>query len=289
MNFWQTSSVFYVILDLLGKLKLTSWAGQKGSIMVILESYDPDSPAIIDPAESFPPFPDFPDVSVSCFTADVFRILLTEICGNAGKPTVITPGMGRPVYISSYKGKKLALYLSPVGAPACAAALEDIYAMGVNKAIVFGTCGVLDRKIPDGSVILPDSAVRDEGTSFHYAPPSDEIEIHSGFRSLFESMLVQNNIPYRIGKVWTTDAVYRETHNLVKKRRQQDCICVDMECSALAAVAQFRNKEYFPFFYAADNLDSDTWDPRSLSSGKRRSRKSKIAELAANLAAAIAD
>ena len=257
--------------------------------MVILEEFDPDSPAMIEPSRFYLPDPAFPDTAVSCFTGDMFRTLIRDICEDGGKPSSYSTGMGARVYFGKYKGKKLAFYLSPVGAPACAATLDDIYAMGAGKVIVFGTCGVLERTIPDGSVIIPDSAIRDEGTSYHYAPPSDEILLPQTYRNLFISLLDQNEIPHLTGKVWTTDAVYRETREKVERRRQQGCICVDMECSALAAVSQFRKKELFQFFYAADNLDAESWEPRSLSPSKRKDRKKKIAELAAELAVSITD
>lgn len=257
--------------------------------MVILEAFDPDRSAIINPLSGDLPEELIPDTAISCFTAGMFRTLVRDICGGSGQPAAYSAGMGRPIYFSEYKGKKLAFYLSPVGAPACAAALEDIYAMGVKKVILFGTCGVLDRTIPDGSVIIPDSAVRDEGTSYHYAPPSDEITISPKYREAFLAQLKENDISFTIGKVWTTDAVYRETRAKTEKRRQQGCICVDMECSALAAVSQFRNRELFQFFYAADNLDADIWEPRSLSSEKRKDRKKQIATLAVELAVRISD
>ena len=255
--------------------------------MVILEEFDPDHSAIIDPPHVS--FPDgfFPDTAISCFTPGMFRTLLLDICGGSGQPAVFTTGIGRPVYFGIYKGKKLAFYQSPVGAPACAAVLEDIYAMGAGKVIVFGTCGVLDRNIPDGSVIIPDSALRDEGISYHYIPPSDEILLTQKYRDTFVSLLNREEIPYTSGKVWTTDAVYRETRKKTEQRRRQGCICVDMECSALAAVARFREKELFQFFYAADNLDAESWEPRSLSSERKKERKKKIAELAAELAVLI--
>ena len=62
------------------------------------------------------------------------------------------------------------------------------------------------------------------------------------------------------------------------------CICVEMECSALNAVAQFRNKDLFQFFYAADNLDDTSWDKRSLSNDDKLSEKEKIIYLALELA-----
>ena len=87
-----------------------------------------------------------------------------------------------------------------------------------------------------------------------------------------------------MGTVWTTDAPYRETRNKVLKRKEQGCICVDMECASINAVAKFRGKELFQFFYAADNLDAAKWDKRSLGNIDRLSEKEKIVYLALELA-----
>ena len=84
--------------------------------------------------------------------------------------------------------------------------------------------------------------------------------------------------------MWTTDAPYRETRKKVLDRKKEGCICVDMECSAISALAQFRNKEIFQFFYAADNLDSAKWDKRSLGNNEKLSDKEKIGLLAIKFA-----
>lgn len=65
-------------------------------------------------------------------------------------------------------------------------------------------------------------------------------------------------------------------------------MCVDMECASCAAVAQFRGKEVLQFFYAADNLDSEEWDARSLSNNAMVEEKDRIALLALELAVRIA-
>ena len=184
----------------------------------------------------------------------------------------------------NYKGTDIALFMSKVGAPTCTVAYEEISVMGMEKLIMFGTCGVLDRNIDDLAIIIPTSAIRDEGTSYHYMKSSDEIKVNKKYKDEFIKILNQNNISYVEGKVWTTDAPYRETKNKVLKRKEQGCICVDMECSAMNAVAQFRNKELFQFFYAADNLDSTKWDQRSLGNSDRLSEKEKIIYLALELA-----
>ncbi|MBO5228427.1 MAG: hypothetical protein J6B39_05485 [Lachnospiraceae bacterium] len=103
----------------------------------------------------------------------------------------------------------------------------------------------------------------------------------------FIELLKEVGCTYRVGKVWTTDAFYRETRAKVARRKEQGCICVDMECSAVTAVAQFRGKEIFQFFQAADNLDGEVWDKRSLSSSVKFEEKDYAAWLALELAARI--
>lgn len=79
------------------------------------------------------------------------------------------------------------------------------------------------------------------------------------------------------------DAVYRETREKVNRRRAQGAICVEMECAGMQAVCNFQNTEFFQFFYAGDNLDHSTWEPRSLSGDVRLDDKSKIVLLAFEL------
>lgn len=69
--------------------------------------------------------------------------------------------------------------------------------------------------------------------------------------------------------------------------RLQGCICVDMECSANAATARFRGRELFQFFYAADNLDAEQWDIRSLGNDAKLMEKDRIAMIALELAVRI--
>lgn len=97
-------------------------------------------------------------------------------------------------------------------------------------------------------------------------------------------LLDKMHVTYTVGKVWTTDAFYRETVEKVKRRKMQGCICVDMECSANAAVAQFRDRNLIQFFYAADNLDAEEWDIRSLHNCDKLEEKDRIAAIALEIA-----
>lgn len=146
---------------------------------------------------------------------------------------------------------------------------------------------MLDKSIEDCSIIIPNLAVRDEGTSYHYAPATEEIEVNKEYMDVFTKMLDELHVHYTIGKTWTMDAIYRETPEKIKRRKKQGCICVDMECSANAAVARFREKGLIQFFYAADNLDAEEWDMRSLSNDAKLEEKDAIAMIALELAARI--
>lgn len=71
-----------------------------------------------------------------------------------------------------------------------------------------------------------------------------------------------NEIPFIEGKTWTTDAFYRETLNNFERRKNDGCISVEMECSAVQALCNFRNLEFYTFFTSGDLLDSPKWDER---------------------------
>ncbi|ABX40668.1 nucleoside phosphorylase [Lachnoclostridium phytofermentans] len=250
---------------------------------MILEEFDSNKKAIINPEEIIEKIPDFPRVGVSCFSLTLFNRIISILnpskiaqTGTASTQVII--------YEITYHDVKIAFYMSPVGAPACAAVYEDLIAMGLDKLVLFGTCGVLDRTIADCSIIIPTSAVRDEGTSYHYMPASDEIKVNNKGIDIFKEILSKHHYSYTEGKIWTTDGIYRETREKLEKRKSMGCICVDMECSAMAAVAAFRECELFHFFYAADNLDSDNWDARSLGNLVKLDEKEKIALLALEMA-----
>lgn len=250
---------------------------------MILEEFDCNKKAIVDVYDLVKPIKSFPKIAVSCFSRVTFERLVNELNVKVIAKSNVA-NMEIPIYKAMYKGVEVALFMSYVGAAGCVAVIEEVFAMGADKLILFGTCGVLDASIEDCSIIIPNKAVRDEGTSFHYAKPSDEIEVNKKYIDEFVDILKEFECRYTIGKVWTTDGIYRETRGKVNSRKQAGCLCVDMECSAVAALAEFREKEVFQFFYAADNLDNETWDARSLGNESNVLEKDRIAMLAMELA-----
>lgn len=166
------------------------------------------------------------------------------------------------IYEIEYKGEKIAVFHAWVGAPIAVGLMEFAIAYGTSKIIACGGCGVLDRKITAGHILMPTSAVRDEGTSYHYLPAAREVEIDKIGVDAIKKVVRRNKLKYIECKTWTTDAFYRETNERVSLRKLEGCLCVEMECSALSAAAKFRGVNFAQILYSGDNLDSDDYDSR---------------------------
>ena len=253
---------------------------------MLLSEFDFDRDAVIDPGFIHKPVENFPETVISIFSHRLFERVVEALDGRIIAETKDVDGIW-PVYEVDYCGHRFAMYKARLGAPACVGCFEDIIPMGAKRIILLGNCGVLDRSIDDCGIIIPTRAIRDEGTSYHYAPESDYIDVNKQYVDLFKAVLESHGYPYTMGTTWTTDAFYRETRGKIACRKEMGAICVEMECAAVQAMCDFRGVEFFQFLYAGDNLDHSQWDPRSLSGMARLDDKEKIALLAFELAQKI--
>ncbi len=166
-----------------------------------------------------------------------------------------------PVYKINYKDKVFAFYQTLLGAPASVGALEDVTeVIDTDKFIVFGGAGCLDKEIALGKLMIPSESYRDEGTSYHYKEASDYIKITNALK--VAEFMEDKKIPYVLGRNWTTDAYYRETETNIARRKADGCISVEMECSAMQAVCDFRKLNLYYFLSSGDLLDCPEWDQR---------------------------
>ena len=255
---------------------------------MITDDFDPCREAMISPCDFLQKIEGMPKVAVTCFDRNIINSLIVKL--GAEKAGSVGCANGEYfVYKIHYRDKELALFMCVVGSAGAGGMLEEVYALGVETVVVFGTCGVLDSSIGEYGIIIPNSAVRDEGLSYHYIEPSDEMAVNTEYIPAFTALLDRLGCSYTKGKVWTTDAFYRETKAKVKKRKEQGCVCVDMECSALAAVARFRGKGIFQFFYAHDDLGSEEWDRRCLDGVERFDDNERVAGIALEFAASLTE
>ena len=253
---------------------------------MLLTEFDHDKDAVINPDIVHKPVANFPETVISVFSHHLFQKIVSLLEGQEIASTHDVDGIW-PVYEVTYREHKFAMYKARLGAPACVGCFEDIIPMGAKRIILVGNCGVLDRSIEDCGIIIPTRAIRDEGTSYHYAPAADYIDVNGKYIDLFCRVLNDRGYSYVTGTTWTTDAFYRETRGKIDRRREMGAICVEMECAEMQAMCDFRGVDFFQFLYAGDNLDHSQWDPRSLSGLSRLEDKEKIALLAFELACKI--
>ncbi|MDD6682970.1 MAG: nucleoside phosphorylase [Clostridiales bacterium] len=168
-----------------------------------------------------------------------------------------------PIYITKYKGEEIVLCQAPVGAAAATQILDWLIGYGVRKIISAGSCGTLE-KFPESTFLVPNKALRDEGTSYHYAPPSRFMDISLDARSAIEKTILEHGMKYQEVITWSTDGFFRETKEKVAYRKSEGCAVVEMECAALAACAAFRNAAWGMILYTADSLaDVNQYDERN--------------------------
>ncbi len=175
-------------------------------------------------------------------------------------------------FIRKYKPKKLKFYslltiyvyknigfvrMTGIGAPNAATVLEELIALGGKEFINVGTAGGLHSE----GIFLCEKALRDEGTSYHYLAHGDFVFPDKKLTEDFENCLKKNNLEFFKGATWTIDAPYRETKAEVEKYSKQGIKTVEMEASALFAVADYRKVKIASAFVVSDLLGKK-WEPK---------------------------
>jgi len=231
----------------------------------ILE-FDPTRKAIIEPNEHILRG-DVPEHAVICFFAEVIQKIVQEHQAQVIFTSISEMGK-HPVYEINYEGKRLAFFHPGVGAALAVGLMEEAIALGIIKFVACGGCGVLDKAVGVGHILVPAAAVRDEGTSYHYAAPAREIKMPPEVLTVLESVLQAHHLPFYRVKTWTTDAIYRETRQKAAARLSEGCLSVEMETAAFLALAQFRNVRFGQYLYGGDAVLEDAWDGREWHSRK---------------------
>ena len=168
-----------------------------------------------------------------------------------------------PIYITEHNSEEIVLCQAPVGAAPAAQILDWLIGYGVREIISAGSCGALDS-FSESTFLVPCKALRDEGTSYHYAAPSRFMDISVKARKAIEETVLEHGMKYQEVITWSTDSFFRETKEKVAYRKSEGCSVVEMECSALAAVAAFRGATWGMILYTADSLaDVDKYDERN--------------------------
>ena len=149
-----------------------------------------------------------------------------------------------------------------VGAPAAVIVLEELAMAGVKRFMSIGTAGTLQKQIKVGDLVVCDRAIRDEGTSHHYLKHSKYAHASKKMTARIIASLKKRRRKYVVGTSWTIDAPFRETVMEARHYQQEGVATVEMEASALFAVAEYRGLEMGSILAVSDSLAELEWQPK---------------------------
>jgi uridine phosphorylase len=239
-----------------------------------LFEFDPSPDAVINPSIHRAPL-GFPQRAVMCWFGNVVK---ERTVGIEPVHNVPFEHGDHAISVVQHHGVDVALVSPGVGAPAAVTSLEILMTLGATNVIGCGGAGIIRAGFDVGHVIVPTGAIRDEGTSYHYAPADAVVAPHPRALAAIDQVLTEAGVPHDRGLTWTTDAFFRETPAKVERRRQQGCITVEMEASAMFAAAAFRGAVYAQLLYAGDDVSAAEWDHRDWE--KQSSARDRLLDLA---------
>lgn len=190
----------------------------------------------------------------------------------------------RPLFLGTLftETEKGSSFTGPhMGAPYAAMVEEALIAKGADTLFVFGWCGSISDDLSIGDIVVVDGAIADEGTSRNYMDTGEDFPVilpDPDLQKRLGQELTGRDIAFKSGTMWTTDAIYRETPRKIEFFKNRGAIAVDMECSALFAVARFRKVRIASVLVVSDELGSLTWKPGFKSKVFKTARK-QVADL----------
>ena len=195
------------------------------------------------------------DLAVIVFNHDLFK----KIEDDVGQE-LTTHKNGTPNYdYVIWNGKKVTFIKSGIGGPAAVGIFEELIALGIKRFVFMGYAGSL-QDITPGTIMFPNKAIRDEGTSYHYLEPGKYVEPKGEITNKLIELAKIKKIVFEVGTTWTTDGVYRETIKKVRTFRKEGVLSVEMEAASLFAVANFRGVDIAGIFWVSDKLQEE-WEP----------------------------
>ena len=229
---------------------------------MIIHDYDPDTEAIVNLESIYGKQRHIVDTCLVLYSKVIHDHLLDhQDCSVIGEISVCSGSIS--IYSFLLHGVKTAFYLSGTTATFAAETVREVnWLTGATNFIMFGSCGSLDREKTFGRYIIPTESYRGEGCSYYYAEPADYIRIRNAEKlaAIFDAI----GAPYVKGRVWTTGSMLRETASLVRKRKDEGCLAVEMELAGVEAVCDFCGLELYNFLEAGDVLGESGWDPENL-------------------------
>ena len=164
------------------------------------------------------------------------------------------------LYTFEHEGVEFGIVGRVVGASFAVLVAEELFASGCQLLISITSAGQIISQGPPPYVVLIECALRDEGTSYHYLPPSSYSHIPSSLRDMVTSTWNHSRIPLYTGASWTTDAPFRETEAMIEVCRQHGILAVEMESAALYALAQAKHYDIICYAHVTNAMGQTEGD-----------------------------
>jgi len=168
---------------------------------------------------------------------------LGELCSRSNASPIGNwnfPGTNDPLYLGKYQEVDVIIGKIPEGAPKAAIFIEFLLCLGVNRIIVTGAAGSLQPEVPGCSLVATTSAIREEGTSYHYLDASEVAQASQDLLQRLHQAAIRAGIKIHSGPTLTNDAPFRIPISKIKHYQKLNVLTAEMELSALFAVAQCR-------------------------------------------------
>ena len=226
--------------------------------------FDPCRTPLLTPESIYGPRDKLLDTCIITFSGKLLQYALETWPCREVTHLELCSGYGTiPVYELEAEGRSIGLYNTLIGSTSAGNCLEEVrHLTGAKNYVMFGSAGCLDSEKTGGRPVIPTRAFRDEGLSYHYAPAADYIEMKNAFR--VAAAFAGWGVPFVTGGTWTTDAFYRETPDKIRRRREEGCLTVEMECAGIQAVCDWFGLELYDFLLCGDVLDLPEWDSGNL-------------------------
>jgi len=158
------------------------------------------------------------------------------------------------LYVFRHDGLAYSIVGCAVGAAFSVLVAEKLFASGCRFLVSVTSAGQILPAQPPPYFIIVDRALRDEGTSYHYLPPSDYSEADAQLAQLAREALTAAGISAQGGATWTTDAPFRETHEGIDAASKAGILAVEMEAAALYAFAKARGQSVLCFAHVTNQM-----------------------------------
>ncbi len=183
----------------------------------------------------------------------LYDMMLEKNCGTYKYP------LGGKLYVFN-DNENVGFIKGHMCSPAIATQAEDLIAGGVKELVHIGYAGGLQMDMKAGDIVLTDGAYNDTAVARLYGFDYEIIESSKSLTDEMEGLLSKNDIIFRRGKHWTTDAGYRETWGQVLEYRKKGTLCVEMEGVGLFTIAKYRKCVATAMYVISDVYVESGWN-----------------------------